>query len=116
MCKKELLVTLMSSLLSGNLLAGSMGPTLSEWTKVITLSIGPAWTNSNETQTFYLKEDIQKTYEANKTTSSLIEGELFLGWQHTLGTSLWGQIGLAFAASNNAKLNGDIWEDADPEF
>ncbi|MCX7090622.1 MAG: outer membrane beta-barrel protein [Legionellales bacterium] len=36
--------------------------------------------------------------------------------QRTLNAQFTGQFGLALAASSNANLNGDIWQDADPDF
>ncbi len=47
---------------------------------VITLSAGPTWAYSGETQTFYVSPFIQKTFTANKSTNTLFDGELFLRW------------------------------------
>ena len=56
----------------------------------------------------------KKTYAANKSTQTLFDGELFLGIEKPLLFDLEGQLGLAVAATSNAKLSGDIWDDADP--
>ncbi|WP_415583241.1 outer membrane protein, partial [Legionella pneumophila] len=42
--------------------------------------------------------------------------ELFVGIQKTWSSQWLGQLGLAAATTGNAKLQGVIWDDADPEF
>jgi opacity protein-like surface antigen len=83
---------------------------------VFTLSGGAAWEHAGQTQTFYLAPGIEKTYTANKSTHTLAEGEVFLGKQLSLYQHILGQFGVAFAAANNAKLSGNIWDDANPQF
>ncbi|NNM58837.1 MAG: porin family protein [Legionellales bacterium] len=83
---------------------------------VVTLSGGPSWISGGETQTFYLAPEIEKTYTADKPTNTVGEGDLFLGVQKPLYNKLLGQLGFDFAATGNAGLSGDIWDDADPEF
>lgn len=113
----KLTVRVLGLFLSTHAIAGSMGSEPnSHWSQVITLSVGPAWTQSNQTQTFYLQSDIEKTYSASKNTSTLFDGELFYGLQHSLNSVLIGQIGIAGAGTTSATLKGDIWEDADPDF
>lgn len=46
----------------------------------------------------------------------MFDGEVFGGIQKRLTHTLQGQLGLAIAATNDAKLSGVIWDDADPEF
>lgn len=98
--------------------AGTMGPAMSsrDWTWVGSVSAGPVWARGGETQTFYLAPEIEKTYAARKSTNALASGELFLGIQKLLGSQWLGQLGLAAATTGNAKLQGVIWDDADPEF
>lgn len=86
------------------------------WQKVMSLSLGPAWSSAGETQTITLRPNIQKTYDASSSTSTLVSGELFLGLQKQLTDTFYSQLGLTFSASSNATFNGDIWEDADPSF
>jgi len=105
--------TLASSSVSNTLLKDTLNR-LSPY--VITLSAGPTWTNGGETQTFYLAPSIQKTYTANKNTSTIFDGELFLGIERALRANLQGQLGLAVAATSDASLSGDIWDDADSRF
>lgn len=83
---------------------------------VATLSIGPAWSNSGQTQTFFLQPNIEKTYATNHNTSTIASGEIFLGKQHKLHEHLLGQLGLAVATTSNVNPSGSIWEDADPNF
>lgn len=89
-----------------------------KYTSVLEINVGTIWTSPGETQTFYLQPDVQKTYEANPTQQTLAEGEIFGGWQTYLDrkAQFTGQFGLSFAGTSLAHLNGNIWEDADPEF
>jgi opacity protein-like surface antigen len=83
---------------------------------VVSLSAGPVWQSGGQTQTFYLEPGIEKTYKAGNTTNVSAVGELFVGLQRSL-SSLWlGQLGVAFATSSDTKLQGNIWDDADPQF
>ncbi|WP_058476489.1 outer membrane protein [Legionella steigerwaltii] len=113
---KRTLTVLVVTAFAQNSFSGTMGPVSPPWTQVITLSLGPAWTDSGETNTFFLQPDVEKKYTANENTSTLFDGEVFYGLQHALNASFTGQLGLAVAATTNAKLKGDVWEDADPEF
>jgi opacity protein-like surface antigen len=88
----------------------------SPWAKVITLSGGPAWSKNNTSQTFYLQPDIEKTYAAKSTTSTIGTGELFLGLQRPINHRVEGQLGIALAGGGNVNFNGNVWEDADPNF
>jgi hypothetical protein len=101
--------------------AGPMGPAgLSEsqtsWTWVDAISVGPVWESAAQTQTFYLAPNIIKTYTAEHATEALFNGDVFVGIQKELPKALFGQIGLAVAAISNAKLSGNIWDDADSAF
>jgi opacity protein-like surface antigen len=98
--------------------AGTMGPaeTQKSWTWVGTISAGPVWESAGQTQTFYLAPDIIKTYAASNTAHALADGEIFVGIQKDLPKALQGQIGIAAAVTSNAKLSGNIWDDADSTF
>ncbi|MDI9826534.1 porin family protein, partial [Legionella pneumophila] len=74
------------------------------------------WVRGGETQTFFLAPEIEKTYADRKSTNVLASGELFVGIQKTWSSQWLGQLGLAAATTGNAKLQGVIWDDADPEF
>lgn len=92
-------------------------PTLpSNWSWVASVSGGPVWEKAGKTQTFYLTEDIEKTYYAQKPTHATFDGEIFLGLQTGVFNNILGQLGLAAAATTNVHLSGDIWDDAAPEF
>lgn len=89
-------------------------PRLSSY--VVALSAGPALSNNGHTQTIRLQPDLEQTYAASNTSQLLASGEIFIGLQQTLNARYTAQFGLALAASSNANLNGDIWQDADPDF
>lgn len=116
MNNKIFLCLIISSSIPATACAGTMGVMQSEpdvrW--VTTISAGPTWSNAGENQTFDLAPSIEKAYIANKSTNTLGAGELFIGVQKQV--SDWqGQIGLAGAVSGNAKLQGIIWDDANPK-
>ncbi|HAT8178267.1 TPA: porin family protein [Legionella pneumophila] len=98
--------------------AGTMGPVMvsTDWTWVSSVSAGPVWARAGETQTFFVAPEIEKTYAAQKSTNAIASGELFAGIQKSLSSQWFGQLGLAVAVAGNAKLQGLIWDDADPEF
>jgi opacity protein-like surface antigen len=85
----------------------------SSW--VLTASLGTGWESAGDTQ-FFLAPDIQKTFAANRSTHSFVNGDLFLGIQHALRQNLQGQIGLEVAHTGDADLTGNVWDDADANF
>lgn len=96
--------------------AGTMGEASNTWGFVSTLSMGPVWENAGVKQTFSLAPEIEKTYTAAKSRHTLIDGELFLGGQKRIQSTLLGHVGISVAAANSAKLSGHIWDDASPVF
>lgn len=103
-------------LCSSATLAGTMGPEIKEKNWLISVSGGPVWAEGGKTQTFYLTPEIEKTYFARKSSHGLPAGELFLGLQKSLLNQLQAQLGVAVATTGNAKMSGEIWDDADPQF
>lgn len=93
-----------------------LGETQKSWNWVSTISAGPVWEGAGQTQTFYLTPNIIKTYTAEHAAHVLFDGEVFIGIQKELPKAFLGQIGLAVAATTNAKLSGNIWDDADSTF
>ncbi|HAT8369157.1 TPA: porin family protein [Legionella pneumophila] len=107
-----------AGVLGSTAFAGTMGPAVpsKDWTWVSSIAAGPVWVRGGETQTFFLAPEIEKTYADRKSTNVLASGELFVGIQKTWSSQWLGQLGLAAATTGNAKLQGVIWDDADPEF
>ena len=117
--KHHLVLSLVTaSVLASQVSAGTMGTVAApkDWTWVGSVSAGPVWVRGGETQTFYLAPEIEKTYAARISTNALASGELFVGLQKLLSSQWLGQLGLAVATTGNAKLQGIIWDDADPQF
>lgn len=83
---------------------------------IVTLSAGPAWYHAGKTQTLALQPELTNTYVARVTNEVLASGELFLGLQRPISPLFFGQLGLAVATSSYARLQGSIWETADPTF
>lgn len=118
MKKIALLMAFSANVLNYNAFAGDMGRVApqTKWPWVGTLSVGPVWQNNRNTQTFYLAPNIEKTYVANSSGNTMVDGEFFLGLQKSLPHQFQGQLGLAVAAAGDAKLSGNTWDDADPQF
>ncbi len=114
-CSGKIILFIMG-LSSSAAMAGTMGSEVKARNWVVTVSGGHVWANGGETQTFYLAEEIEKTYLARKSNSILPEGELFLGVQKSLANQFQAQLGVAVAVAGNAKMSGEIWDDADPQF
>lgn len=84
---------------------------------VAALSLGPVWEDdAGQSQTFFMAPGIEKTFKASHPSRTLLEGELFVAGQQDWHNHFLTQLGLAFAATTNAKLSGEIWDDADPQF
>ncbi|WP_058534230.1 outer membrane protein [Legionella saoudiensis] len=115
MNKNFVLIPLLG-LISTNILAGTIGELRSPYSKVITISGGPSWTSNGKSQVISLEPDVIKAYRAKKENSILASGELFLGMQKSASALIDYQLGVAFALTSSAQLNGSIWDDADPEF
>lgn len=115
MSKKHSLIPLFC-LASASCLAGTMGEIPASYNKVITLSGGPAWTTNGTTQFINLEPDVVKGFIADNKNSTIGSWELFLGLQRNFSPALQYQFGLAVAASSDATLTGNVWDDGDPEF
>lgn len=84
---------------------------------VLSLGVGPAWQGKGKDQTILLQSpDILNRYVDNSSNRALVQSEIFLGVQKTLRPNIKGQLGIALGAATDAKLKGDILEDADPRF
>lgn len=86
--------------------------------RIIGLSGAATWTSGNQTQTLALESDVLKTYTASQPSNVIPSFELLIGYEKPIMTShpIIGQLGLRLAEAGNATLNGDIWEDANPNF
>ncbi len=121
-CNNTLFVFILSS--SSSIIFAEVSPppskklfgqsTLASW--VVTVSGAPAWSIGGKEETFFLQPDVKKTYSPDKTASFLGEGELFLGIQRDFNAKVQGQVGLAVLGTGNAKLSGNVWDDANADF
>ena len=95
-----------------------MGPaeTARTYTPLIMISGGPAWASTPKDQTLTLQPVVQNKYVANNPTSALGSGAIFLAVQAPFYKTLEGAVGVAFTGSGTAKLSGQVWQDADPNF
>ena len=84
--------------------------------KIITLSAGPGWSQPGAAQTLLLQPDVRTAYTTDNHTSTLLNGEIFLGLERALYESLKGQLGFAVAGASNANVTGDALIDANPDF
>lgn len=117
---KSFLLYLGASLCAHYAIAGTMGPATGQlgqaFSWVGTISGGPTWQKEGSAQSIYLTPEIEKSYVPNKSSHTLLGGEVFLGIQKSLSPSVDGQLGLAVAATSSRNLSGVIWDDADSEF
>ncbi len=88
----------------------------SKFSYVASLSLNQAWSRVGEQQRFYLRQNIEQTFTANRSNSSFAEGEIFLGIQQDISSWVQAQLGLAYQATGNVNLEGNIWDDADPAY
>ncbi|MCH9756655.1 MAG: porin family protein [Gammaproteobacteria bacterium] len=107
---------LSSALTTSVATAGTMGPPVKDTRFVAILSGAAIWENAGNTQAFFLASGVEKAYVADSGTNALPEGEIFLGFQRDLSDKTQGQLGIAVATTGNAKLSGQIWDDAVAEF
>ncbi len=105
-------VSLLSLLCSPVLFAGTMGEGVQHTRFLAMLSGGAVWERAGLTQVFYLAPGIERAYVADSGTHALAEGELFLAFQRDFSQKTQGQLGIAIATTGNAKLSGQIWEEA----
>lgn len=98
-------------------MAGTMGSVETPMpTQVLSLILGPAWTDAGTNQTFFLTPTIEKSYVAQRESRALAFGELFYGMQRALNAQLLGQLGIEAAITSDARIGGAIWDDANAEF
>lgn len=92
------------------------------WPIVVTASVGPAWTRSNEKQTLVLSPTEENVYipvdasQASKFISTpkgthiLATGELFIGLFGEINSAVMGQLGFAISTSSQAKVTGFVYQ------
>lgn len=107
---------LLLGILSGYIQSALAHPLLDAAPNVFSLSLGPAWTNSGQTQTLVLQPNVANKYVSDHNTSSFFNGELFLGWEKVLQQRLTAQMGLALNLTSPTTQNGVIWQMANPLF
>ncbi len=91
------------------------GPSEQDVRRVITFSAGAARIQSGTTQTIYLTPTILKTFKP-MSSNTMVIAEIFAGAQMELSSNIQGQLGLALGITNNINREGDIWEQASPDF
>lgn len=96
---------------------------------LVMVSGGPGWSSPGKTQTLMLESNGPNTYRNHAKTQTLGMGEVFLGlqrkmfvlnpisFQETLSTlPIQTQWGVLVSAAGMARIKGDVWQLADPEF
>jgi hypothetical protein len=97
--------------LASSVFAEDFNDFFSDWTKVITVSGGPAWTSPGQSQTYYIPPSLSPFYRytqylARETTETITTGELFFALQRPLTPWLTQRLGVAFAGTTEADLYG----------
>ncbi len=78
-----------------------------QWSSIITLSGGAAWTTAGQNQ--YLYPFLPPQYEYytyNSDTSTMGSGEIFFGLQRIIYPNIIGQLGLGIAGMSDAEVTG----------
>lgn len=84
---------------------------------LIMVSGGPGWSSPGKTQTVYLESDAPNAYNNRSKTQTQGMGELLLGFQTRLFTApIQTQWGVLVSAAGMARIKGDVWQLADPDF
>ena len=97
--------------------SGAMGEASKSYLPNVIIFSGNAdWTRLKQSETIELLPDVNNYYYAAPQTSALVGGELFFAWQRSLMSQMLGQVGVAVAATNDARINGVIWQDQNPQF
>lgn len=115
------IIILSGIVFSSSVFAGTMSGLMSNSQFLLGISAGPTWISGAQSQTINLEPDVTKTYTTDNQKNLFPSAELFIGWQkplsaHIVKQPLLSQLGISIAAAGNAKVSGDIWEDADPDF
>lgn len=108
-------LVIVGALSSQGATAGDMGTPYSN-RYVGTISVGPVWGNAGHAQTMYLTPEIVRTFVPSSGTKALENSEVFLGKLIPINNTYQAHVGVAVAATNSLKVNGIIWDDADPLF
>ncbi len=116
MLKQKLIPGLILSSLIAPAYSGTMGEATRTYTPLLMLSGGPAWQSGGKTQTLTLQPVVQNTYVPNSAYTALGSGAIFLAVQTPFYKTLEGAVGVAFTGSGTAKMRGDVWQDASPNF
>ena len=113
------LIPIFVAILSQNTMAGGLEieeiqP--SKWSVVFAISGGAAWPTGAKAQTLLLAPEIEKTYTVESVESTAVDSEFFGGLQYAWSDRWQGQLGFSVVTLSNIKIEGDIWDDADPLF
>jgi opacity protein-like surface antigen len=81
---------------------------------VATFSIGPAWTNAGETQNLYQDPNNWAEFVADRPSSTITAGELFLGIEKNLPWNLFIHLGVTGVLTSNVTLSGAGYGNSDP--
>lgn len=98
--------------------AGTMGEEVSKYHLQMMLSGGPIWTAAGQSQTITLTTQpaIQNHYEAQRNVSTFGGGSIFVAVDRLFENGRDVALGIAFTGAGQAKVKGDVWQDADPDF
>lgn len=78
-----------------------------QWTSIVTLSGGVAWTTAGQNQYLYpFFVPSYEYYKYNSATSTMGSGEIFFGLQRVIYPNIIGELGLGVAGMSDAQVNG----------
>ena len=98
-------------------LAQSLRPVESpQYRALATVSIGPDFVQSGQSQTLTLLPPFQNHYTNGSQTQAVFDGGLFLGVERTLSEQFSAQLGVAGFGDTVITSQGNVWQFALPKF
>lgn len=87
-----------------------------DWSWMFGLKAGASFLKNQGNQTFYLAPGIEKTYAGKSSNNAIGNFSLLFGVQKILTPSFFGRFGIGLGFASSSQLNGNIWDDAEPQF
>lgn len=86
------------------------------WRPAVTFSLGAAWIPSIKMQTIEVQPSLLQSYVPTSSSKTNTSASLFAGFQRSLNERVIMDLGVSAAVLSTLRIQGDIWQDADPDF
>lgn len=93
-------------------------PDWSTWSykPLVTLSLGGDHIRKNDSQTLSVFPPVDNTYTNSDSSQNVVDGGVFVGFEHVINDYLWAQIGLSAYISGEFTPKGHVWLFGSPDF